>query len=672
MPPKTLKQVRGKLQLSKLEADKQLLSHDIDLTELSFITRRLPAMRFEQAVVSADITRTIEGASTVKIVVNDHYGLIKNSGRLARNVDIKLDGLWFRLCQFSKSGDNITLTFESREVAVLRTYNNKRVAGWGQLSRARFAQILINEVKEMNIQFVCPELKKTKWEKNKSKADKFRDREPGFGSWNDALAAAKAGGKPVTIKGQTPVTEQLLTVEAVLDTGHNLGTTGQMAGITRKILVCSIMTIIQEATAYNRNSGDRDSVGAFQQRPSQGWGTVAQIMDIQHAATSFFDRATKYNQSNPNSEYWEVCQAVQRSAFPKAYAQWRLEAERLVTAYGIAGGDTSTNKTTAAANLMGEWEEDSAVDKFQFMRGRPKTVAGGKKKWEKEDSWTCLNRLAEEVQWRCFEVSGKIYFISEPRLFKSAPRARLSEGTEGVDWVDFDYDINKKNGKIDLVASLDRWEAPPGTIIEIFDSGIANGRWIVSEVNRSLFETVGKITLKKPRPKLPEPKKEDLTGLWDNAAQQPQAYVPTPGYDVDPPGQYPSGRALRDAVLNSPNITFIRDSQKNDIKFGLVNPIILRFMLAFTEAGFPIKVTSMRTDHSTGSNHTEGKAVDFGNYGRSNPQTRAAQLWIINHRIQLKMNEIIGPYDELCYPLGAYDQKTLAGHEDHIHAGFDD
>jgi hypothetical protein len=667
---KSLKKVRQKLQLSKLEADTQLLSKDLDLSELAFITKRLPVMRFDQAVTDGGITRTIEGASTVQIDVTDHYGLIKNSGRLAKEVDIKVDGLWFRLCKFQKSGTKMTLTFESREVAILRTYNNKRIAAWGQLSRARFAQILVNEVKEFQIPFVCPELKKTKFEKDKDKETKLRERNPGFGDWPTAIALAKQAGKPITIKGKAPVTEQLENIEAVLDNGHNLATTGRLSGLTRKILVCAIMTGITEATCYNKPSGHGTSVGFFQQTSGNGWGTQAQRMDLVHSSTEFYTRAVRWAAAHPNATYGQICQAVQLSAYPDRYGLYRVEAERLVTAYGIAGGDSNNDSDTAAANTMGSWAEEAQLDDFQFMRGRPKTLPGGKKGFEKEDSWTCLNRLAEEVHWRCFEVSGRIYFISEPWLFKSAPRARISENTSGVEWVDFDYDINKKNGQITLTARLDRWGAPPGSIVEIFDSGIANGRWLVSEIKRSFFDTKATITLKKPRPKLPEPKKDDLTGIGD--FKNTTEYSPTPGLTPDPPGTYPSGKALRDAVLNSPNITFTRDSQKNDIKFGLVKPIILRFLLAFTEAGFPATITSMRTDHSPGSNHTEGKAVDLGNYGADNPQTRTAQQWIITNLLLLKVNEIIGPVDSLCYPLGAYPQDTLEDHEDHIHVGYDD
>lgn len=287
-----------------------------------------------------------------------------------------------------------------------------------------------------------------------------------------------------------------------------------------------------------------------------------------------------------------------------------------------------------------------------------------------------MNRLAEEIQWRAFEVSGEVYFMSEPRLFKSAPRARLSEESDGVDWIDFDYDVGKKNAQVTISAYLDRWAAPPGSTIAIVDSGVINGRWLVTNINRKFFDPKATVTLKKPRPKLPEPKKSQVGGLFDNQYQQPNQYEATPGYEPDPPGKYPHGKALRDAVLNSPNITFTRSSQQQDITMGLIKPVVLRFLLAFTEAGFPVTITALKSDHKKESRpghisaHWYGLAVDMGNYSGDNATVQNAMTWIGNHQTQLKFSQLIGPTDSLVIPLGNYDTKTLAAHDDHIHVGW--
>jgi hypothetical protein len=681
---KSLKDIRGKLQLSRLDGQRELLSNDLDLDELKFITSKFAPMSFSEAIIDASINRTIEGASTVRIVTNDYYGHIRRSGRLAHAVDIKIDGLWFRLTKAEKNGNNITMTFEDREVAILRTYNKRRLSKWGQLTRSRFAMILVKEVKEFNIPFICPELHRTKFDlsKKKSKADKAKDRDPGLGSWDEALKRAKEKDKSITIKGAQPTSQQLENCETVLDViEHDMHGRDRK----RKLMVCSIMTGIQEATAYHKPYGDeydmsypesvraKGSVGFFQQRPN--WGTFKQRMNLRYGAKKWLDAAVKADRNNPSLTYNDLCQEVQGSAHPNAYAQWRVEAERIVTGYGIAGSHGSSPSDTADANNMSPWQIEAGIDDFQFARGRPKTLPGGKKGWEKEDSWTCLQRLADEVQWRAFAVSGSIYFISEPRLFQSAARARISEESEGVDWIDWDYDIGKENSTVTITARIDRWEVPPGAIVQVRDAGPANGRWLVTDIERNLFSPLATITGKKPRAKLREPKKEDLTGIGDYR-DTTNEYEPTPGYTPGPSGKYPVGRALRQAVLNHPQISFTRDTQRMDIQMALVKPIQLRMMLDFMEAGFSIKVTSMRTDHSSGSNHSIGLAVDMGNFTTGNPgQTRLAMTWLRDNALVLAganhALELIGPIESLCYPFGAYDRGTLDDHKDHIHAGFD-
>lgn len=81
-----------------------------------------------------------------------------------------------------------------------------------------------------------------------------------------------------------------------------------------------IATAMQESRMRPIDYGDRDSLGMFQQRPSQGWGTPEQVQDPVYATETFFDHLVRV----PDYTELEVtvaAQAVQRSAFPDAYAQ---------------------------------------------------------------------------------------------------------------------------------------------------------------------------------------------------------------------------------------------------------------------------------------------------------------------------------------------------------------
>jgi hypothetical protein len=91
----------------------------------------------------------------------------------------------------------------------------------------------------------------------------------------------------------------------------------------------AVATAIQESSLNNVRGGDRDSAGLFQQRPSQGWGTAAQLTDPVYAATQFYDALLQVSgwQTKPLAQ---VAQAVQRSATPGAYARWEQTAGALV------------------------------------------------------------------------------------------------------------------------------------------------------------------------------------------------------------------------------------------------------------------------------------------------------------------------------------------------------
>ncbi|MGC4791874.1 hypothetical protein ACLQ22_29080 [Micromonospora sp. DT178] len=106
-------------------------------------------------------------------------------------------------------------------------------------------------------------------------------------------------------------------------------------GIQRKMperaVVVALATAYQESGLRNLAGGDRDSVGLFQQRPSQGWGTPEQIRDPRYAARKFY-AALKKVRGWEQMRVTDAAQRVQRSAFPEAYQKWADESEVLTRA----------------------------------------------------------------------------------------------------------------------------------------------------------------------------------------------------------------------------------------------------------------------------------------------------------------------------------------------------
>ena len=124
-------------------------------------------------------------------------------------------------------------------------------------------------------------------------------------------------------------TEQLHNAAIIVQVGDKLPI---------RAAVIAVATAIQESNLYNSaEATDHDSVGLFQQRPSQGWGTVQQLLDPVYAAGKFYDKlVTVANwQTLPLTE---AAQAVQRSAHPDAYGKHEADATAIVAAVGSALG----------------------------------------------------------------------------------------------------------------------------------------------------------------------------------------------------------------------------------------------------------------------------------------------------------------------------------------------
>ncbi|WP_416484225.1 C40 family peptidase [Streptomyces sp. CL12] len=135
-------------------------------------------------------------------------------------------------------------------------------------------------------------------------------------------AILDGGGKgTVSVPGLDDPSEQVPNAKTIQATGvaMNIPTRGQ---------VVALATALQESGLRNLTYGDRDSLGLFQQRPSQGWGTATQILDPVHASTKFYEALEKVSGWQSLSVA-QAAQAVQKSGFPDAYAKWEPLATAL-------------------------------------------------------------------------------------------------------------------------------------------------------------------------------------------------------------------------------------------------------------------------------------------------------------------------------------------------------
>src|SRR2546423_3502452 len=142
-------------------------------------------------------------------------------------------------------------------------------------------------------------------------------------------AAALACTATVTNPGATPAG---LSAEQARNAAVIIGV-GQRMGIPVRGWVIAVATALQESDLINSGAAtDHDSLGLFQQRPSQGWGTPEQIMNPDYEASKFYEHLLRVPgwQTMPLTD---AAQAVQRSAFPDAYAKHEARATDIVKAY---------------------------------------------------------------------------------------------------------------------------------------------------------------------------------------------------------------------------------------------------------------------------------------------------------------------------------------------------
>jgi hypothetical protein len=120
-------------------------------------------------------------------------------------------------------------------------------------------------------------------------------------------------------------------------------------GLPARAASIALATAYQESKLRNLDHGDRDSLGLFQQRPSQGWGTAAQIQDPYYSANKFYDELQKVD-GYQGMRITEAAQKVQRSGFPEAYEDHAADGRALASALtGYSEGRFSCVVDSASA-----------------------------------------------------------------------------------------------------------------------------------------------------------------------------------------------------------------------------------------------------------------------------------------------------------------------------------
>ncbi|MEC4018263.1 C40 family peptidase [Streptomyces sp. H27-D2] len=253
------------------------------------------------------------------------------------------------------------------------------------------------------------------------------------GAGNAQATCAEGGAQPVDtgavakqvrsiLKGDGKGSVSMLGLEAPEEQIPNakaIQATGVAMKVPSRGQVVALATALQESGLRNLDYGDRDSLGLFQQRPSQGWGTAAQIRHPVHSSTKFYEGLLKVS-GWESMTVPQAAQTVQRSGFPGAYARWeplatalqKAVAKSLPQGGAAEEGDSEDAKPTAPANSCGT---GTGGDGSKFGPIPAGTVPKGYKvptdapKSVRTDIRWGLGQLGTSYQWggRCTDAHGQ-------------------------------------------------------------------------------------------------------------------------------------------------------------------------------------------------------------------------------------------------------------------------
>jgi hypothetical protein len=145
---------------------------------------------------------------------------------------------------------------------------------------------------------------------------------------------------------------------------------GVRRGMPARAVTIALATAFQESKLYNLDYGDRDSVGLFQQRPSQGWGTRRQIKDPVYAIGRFYDALERID-GYETMRITEAAQRVQRSGFPEAYAEHEPAARALASALTGESAHAFSCRITSVAAGRPVIVRDEMTGVFDRLVGTP-------------------------------------------------------------------------------------------------------------------------------------------------------------------------------------------------------------------------------------------------------------------------------------------------------------
>lgn len=491
-----------------------LPDYRLDEIELDPTNKTIPVAGIGEVLTDGTLTLSMVEVSTLEFVVDDERKALLRGDFLTgwtwgadpgrdearwikdgRKIDLRLDDLRFRLKRLQKAEDR-ALTLECREWAAerLRQFRGARQmtrAQDGQPggTRAMFVRLLADEA---GVPWHIPELSDPQTIRH---APELTQQAQKRHRNTHAQKGVPATG--ITVKGAKASPEQLQNIQAALDECAALNAP------ERACLAALVAGTAEGGWLTSSKNPRSTALGPYQILSSTATAIGVSQKDVKGATKRFLQHgfggdqrgAIKISRQDPHASPGEIADKCEAGgAGAGFYDHWLPEAKRTLKAYGGA---------STKGGGIGVVVEQA----YSFARGK------------KENSWDCIQRLAEEVGWYAFVRKGVLWFASRETLMVQEPALVAFEAEEGeppngiISIVIGGIDLGARDVTADITITADvgRTAVLPGMAVDVQREGPADGRWIVKEIGRPLWDQTATIQCFKPTGKKDEPAAETKT-----------------------------------------------------------------------------------------------------------------------------------------------------------------
>lgn len=486
-------------------------SLDLDMVGATRLNGIAADARLVDAVTDVQATLTMNGASTLALVVEDPDLELLNSPLLSTRVDLDIGAALrserrWRLDQnrgaggIDVVGTATTLTFWQLGAAALKTQTGS-LAKPSTQSFAAFVAYMAREVRRdvtLTPLVTNPNAPPPRLDNPDTQKERTDQAESNGGSGWSTSATTK-----IKLKGVAADRDQLKVLDVALQTAVD-------AKAPLRATLALVVALIIESVARNLAGGDRDSRGPLQVRDSTARPRGLNNRSTKAVSREFLDEgywgkggAIALAKANPGWTVGQIAQAVQGSAFEERYDTVRHEADVIVAEW--------------TGRPLGEWNR--TVRSGHGATGASRTRRDIRpNEWRRgtatkpESSWAALQRYSDKMGRRRFISASRLVVASDQSLIKATPHLTLAlDDPIVLERPTITLDGTADLEQIELTVLRGAWGVPPAGVVQIEGAGTANGPWLVETIRASAGTPEARVMLTQPVTEKPKEPKRSKT-----------------------------------------------------------------------------------------------------------------------------------------------------------------